>query len=124
MNPAETYILNQPEPYKSMLLEAQVIIEQTLPDAELKYKWKLPMYYSGKCPICYLNVTKGYLDICFWVRTDFKVHLDVLISEKRKFVKSLRYLPTQQINSKLLIDCINEAYRTRGEKFTGQSQFI
>ena len=87
MNPAENYILNQPEPFRSMLLEAQVLIEQSLPEFDLHFKWRLPMYYSQGCPICYLNVTKGYLDICFWVRPDFKVHLQTMVSENRKFVK-------------------------------------
>ena len=118
MNPAETYILNQPEPFRSMLLEVQVYIEQTLPNLALKYKWGLPVFYSGDCPICYLNVTKGYVDVCFWVRTQFNVHLDLLVSEKRKFVKSLRYFKPQDINSKILIECLEEAYRTKAKGFT------
>ena len=118
MKLAEAYILKQPEPFKSMLLEVQVLIEHTLPDFELLYKWKLPIYYSEKCPICYLNVTKGYLDVCFWARENFDVHLDVLCSEKRKFVKSLRYYKPEDIDATVLIDCLNEAYRTKKPKFT------
>lgn len=38
MNPAEDYILNQPERYRSILLHVQVIIEHTIPEAELKFK--------------------------------------------------------------------------------------
>ena len=121
MNPAEAYILRQAEPFKSMLLETQMLIEQTLPKLQMYYKWGVPVYYSDNCPICYLNVTKGYLDICFWVRKNFKVHLDVLISKNRKFVKSLRYTPPQQIQYEILIECLEEAYRTRGKKFTGDS---
>jgi len=119
MNPAEAYILNQPQPFKSMLLEAQVLIEQTLPTNELLYKWRVPIYYSEGCPICYLNVTKGYLDICFWARPEFNVHLDILVSEKRKYVKSLRYKPPQTIDGIVLIECLEEAYRTKKKKFIG-----
>jgi hypothetical protein len=118
MNPAEEYILKQDEPFKSMLLEVQVIIEQTLPNHQLLYKWRLPIYYSDDCPICFLNVTKGYLDICFWARKEFNVHLYKLVSEKRKFVKSLRYYTPEEIDFEVLIECLEEAYRTRKKKFT------
>ncbi len=117
MNPAEAYILNKPEPFRSMLLEIQVYIEQTLPDYDLKFKWKLPIYYSEGCPICYLNVTKGYVDVCFWARNAFNIHLDLLIAEKRKFVKSLRYYVPEDINGTILTECLEEAYRTRTKGF-------
>ena len=119
MNPAEEYIFTRKEPFKAMLLELQVLIEHTLQDYELLYKWRLPIYYSDGCPICYLNVTKGYVDVCFWARKNFDVHLDILISEKRKFVKSLRYRNLEEIDGQVLIECLKEAYRTRGKKFTG-----
>jgi hypothetical protein len=118
MKPAEEYILRQSEPFRSMLLEVQVLIEQTLPSYELLYKWKLPIYYAEGCPISYLNVTKGYLDICFWARSDFNVHLDILIAEKRVFVKSLRYYHPKEIDPNTLIECLEEAYRTRKKGFT------
>ncbi|MFT6370855.1 MAG: hypothetical protein ACJAUQ_001538 [Maribacter sp.] len=38
MKPAENYILNQEEPFKSMLLYLQSVIERTVPDASLKFK--------------------------------------------------------------------------------------
>ena len=63
MKPAEDYILKQPEPYRSILLHLQLVIEQTLPEVELKYKWRLPCYYIGKRPICYMNKSKDYVGI-------------------------------------------------------------
>ena len=42
MNPAENYILNQPEPYRSMLMHLQSLIEYAIPEADLKYKYKIP----------------------------------------------------------------------------------
>ena len=118
MKPAEAYILNKPEPYRSMLLEVQVLIQQTLPNFELLYKWNLPIYYSDGCPICYLNVTKGYVDVCFWVRKNFNVHLETLISENRKFVKSLRFYTPEDIDARLLVECLEEAYTTKAKGFT------
>jgi len=39
MNPAEDYILNNPDPYRSILLHLQVVIEKIIPEAALKYKY-------------------------------------------------------------------------------------
>ena len=117
MNPAEIYILEKPEPFKSVLLQVQVLIESTLPKFQLLYKWKLPFYFVEKCPICYLNVTKGYVDVCFWLSNDFAFHHPTLVSEKRKRVKSLRYYRIEDIESEVLISCLQEAYRTREEGF-------
>jgi hypothetical protein len=117
MNPAEEYMLKQPEPFRSMLLHIQVIIETTLPEIELAYKWRLPFYYIGKTPICYLNVTKGYLDIGFWTARHFTKHHEFLVSEKRKLVKSLRYSSLEEIDQSVLVDVLEQAYHFRREKF-------
>ncbi|MGK0211575.1 MAG: hypothetical protein ACI9D4_001906, partial [Polaribacter sp.] len=42
MNPAEDYIINQPEPYRSILLDLQILVESTLPEIELLYKYRIP----------------------------------------------------------------------------------
>lgn len=59
MKPAEAYILKQEEPFKSILLQLQSIIEAVLPKPELLYKWRIPFYYSNDLPICYLNQSKN-----------------------------------------------------------------
>ena len=117
MNPAENYILNQPEPFRSILLHVQVVIESTLPQTDLKYKWRLPVYYVEKNPICYLNVTKGYVDVCFWAAQYFTAHLDKLVSEKRKYIKSLRYRTLEEIDQQVLIELLEQGYKFRSEKF-------
>lgn len=117
MKPAEDYILKQIEPFKSILIQVQVLIEQTLPVYNLQYKWRLPFYFSEGCPICYLNVTKGYVDVCFWLSDDFAIIHPSLVSEKRKHVKSLRYLAINDIQPPLLTTCINEAFKTREKGF-------
>ncbi len=58
MKPAESYILNQPEPYRAILLHIQMLIESSFPSVALKYKWKLPVYYLNDRPLCYLNVSQ------------------------------------------------------------------
>ncbi len=117
MNPAEEYILKQPEPFKSMLLHIQVIVQTTLPDIELLYKWRVPFYYVGKSPICYLNVTKGYVDVGFWGAQYFTKHSEKLESDKRKYVKSLRYQNLEDIEDQVLIEILEQAYIFRNEKF-------
>jgi len=117
MNPAEDYILKQDESFRSILLHLQVVIETTIPDVELMYKWRVPFYYIGKAPICYLNVTKGYVDVGFWAGRHFTQHLAILVGDKRKYVKSLRYRSLDEIDQKILTDILKEAYFFRKEKF-------
>lgn len=119
MNPAENNILNQPEPYRSIALHVRFIVERTLPDVELKYKWRIPCFYIDKSPICYLNVSekKQYVDVGFWNSAHLSKHLDVLVSEKRKVVRSLRYASLEEIDDHVLIDVLNDAFSVRKNGF-------
>jgi len=38
MKPAEEYILSQPEPFRSILLHLQILIETSFPQVELQFK--------------------------------------------------------------------------------------
>ncbi|MEW7280562.1 DUF1801 domain-containing protein [Aquimarina sp. 2201CG1-2-11] len=117
MNPAEDYILKQHEPFKTMLLHLQVLVETTIPEVTLLYKWKIPFYYVDKYPICYFNVAKkGYLDVGFWSAKYFTTHADKMIADKRKFIKSLRYTTLDQIDDQVFIEIIQQAYTYRKEK--------
>ena len=119
MKPAEVYILNQPEPYRSILLHLQMMIESTLPQVELKYKWNIPCFYIGKSPICYLNTShkNQFVDIAFWNSAHLTKHLNVLISEKRKVVRSLRYATLEEIDNNILTDVLKDAYSVRQNGF-------
>jgi len=119
MNPAENYIFNQPEPYRSILMHLQMKIETTLPGVELKYKWNIPCFYIGKSPICYLNAShkKQFVDIAFWNSAHLTKHLNVLISEKRKVVRSLRYATLEEIDDKILTEVLEDAYSVRQNGF-------
>ncbi|TKD61809.1 DUF1801 domain-containing protein [Flavobacterium sp. ASW18X] len=116
MNPAEAYILNQPEPYRSILLHLQMTIQSLVPDVELKYKWNIPCFYVGKSPICYLNAShkNKYVDIAFWNSAHLTKHLDKMNSENRKVVKSLRYSSLEAIDDQVLHEVLEEAYQLRG----------
>lgn len=103
MKPAEEYILNQKEPYKSILLDLKVIIEATLLEVDLQFKWRLPFFYFEGRPLCYLNQSKDYVDFCFWHSQIMEKHQDKFVTENRKSVTSLRYKNNNDINDEVLV---------------------
>lgn len=111
MNPAEDYIINQEEPFKSILLQLQVLVETSVPHLELKYKFRLPFYYLNGKPFCYFNVSqkKGYVDVGFWSSAHLSVHLDKMITEGRKVMKSLRYHNLSDIDAEVFVAVIKDA---------------
>lgn len=108
MNPAEHYIIKQPEPYKEILLYLQLKIEQAIPNLELKYKYRLPFYYLKGKPFCYFNAShkKQYVDIGFCKGQLVQVHQEHLVTEKRKKMCSLRYKSFTDINDTVLEDVL------------------
>jgi len=106
MNPAEKYILDQVEPFKSILLQLQILIESTVPELELKYKWKVPYYYLDGSPFCFLNVSKGYVDVGMRVGSHLKDYYPFMVSENRKVMKSLRYYTLEDIDQNVLIEIL------------------
>lgn len=117
MSPAENYILKQPEPYRTMLMHLQLLIEKTVPDAELKYKYRIPFYYIADKPFCYLNQSKNYVDVGFWHSAYLTKNLEYMVSEKRKILRSLRYKNPEEINVTVLTEVLQEAYSFREKKF-------
>jgi len=117
MNPAEAYILDQPEPFRAILLHVQSIIEHTIPEVELKYKYRIPFYYINGKPFCYLNQSKDYVDIGFWSAAHLTVHLDKMTTAGRKVMKSLRYKSLLEIDNQVFIDVLEDAYKVRSRKF-------
>lgn len=116
MKPAEKYILDQPEPFRSMLLHLQMIIERTVSGAELKFKWRVPFYYVGKRPVCYLNQSKDYVDVSFWNSAHLTVNIDYMTIAGRKMMKSLRHTSLEEINDQILIEILQNAYEIRDKK--------
>ena len=117
MNPAENYILNQPEPYRSILLHLQVIIENTIPASDLKYKYKIPFYYVEGCPFCYLNQSKDYVDLGFWNAAHLTVNIEFMTTAKRKMMKSLSYKNLGEIDDTILVEILNDAYSVKDKKY-------
>ncbi|MCX7550542.1 DUF1801 domain-containing protein [Xanthomarina sp. F2636L] len=118
MKPAEEYILKQVEPFRSILMHLQVVIERTLPQVELKYKWRLPCFYIGKRPICYLNKSKDYVDVGFWHSAHLSKKFDAhLVGESRKIVKSLRYKTLEDIKDDILVSILKEVELHKDKSF-------
>lgn len=103
MNPAEAYILKQEEPFKSILLQLQAIVEAVLPEAELLYKWRIPFYYCNGIPLCFLNQSKDYVDFAFWHREQFSRYTEHFVNTNRKTVTSLRYKCVSDINDEVIV---------------------
>ncbi|AQS95244.1 2-dehydro-3-deoxyphosphooctonate aldolase [Polaribacter sp. BM10] len=111
MKPAEEYILNQPEPFKTILLHLQILIEATFSEVDLQFKWKIPFYYLNT------SKKKGYVDVVFWVSAHLTKYNEYLISENRKVVKSLRYFKIEDINEEILLSVLKEAHSLKDKGF-------
>ncbi|MFD1016019.1 DUF1801 domain-containing protein [Winogradskyella rapida] len=118
MNLAEAHILKQEEPYKSIMLQLQILIEHTLPEAKLLYKWGMLCYYIEKKPICYLHKSKDFVDVGFWHAAHLPKQWDpYLISEKRKVVKSLRYKTLNALDDVVFISILKALEKVQVKGF-------
>lgn len=103
MNPAETYILSKPEPWRSMLIELQAVIKHTIPEIEEAYKWHLPFYSLKGKMFCFLNFRKSFVDVGFPKGIHIEGFDDILVAgENRKNLRSLRYYTQEEIDVELL----------------------
>ena len=111
MNPAENYIIKQPEPYRDILLYLQVLVERTIPELELKYKYKIPFYYLNGKPFCYFNAShkKQFVDVGFCKGNQIEIHKEYLVAEKRKKMTSLRYTNLEEVDAQILIEVLKDA---------------
>lgn len=119
MNPAESYILDQVDPFREILLQLQVLIEGTIPELELKFKYRIPFYYLDGKPFCYLNVPKKktYVDVGFWSSAHLTVHQEHMVTEGRKVMKSLRYQNLQEIDATILCEVLLDAKAVNHQGF-------
>lgn len=109
MNPAVAYIVQKEEPYRSIMLHLQLLIEHSLPGIEMRYKWKLPFFYLEGKPLCYLNQTRGYVDLGLWKAPEYRIHREKMVSDGRKLIWSLRYRSLEEIDDIVVTDLLREA---------------
>ncbi|WGK63898.1 DUF1801 domain-containing protein [Croceiramulus getboli] len=118
MNPAQAYILNAPEPYKTIMLQLQMIIESTVPGLDLRFKWNVPFFYLNKTKtFCFLKHKKDYIDLGlpYGYRLDNK-HNQLIAGGNRKNLRSLRYYKPEDIDEQLLRDTLEELHEIRKRK--------
>lgn len=115
MNPALEYINRTPEPYRSLMLHLQILVETAIPEAQLKYKWKLPFYYlDDKTMFCFFNFRKKFVDLGMTYGNELKDPHGVLIAgEGRKMLRSLRFKKIEDINDDLVMDTLLELKQIR-----------
>lgn len=117
MKPAEDYILKQHEPFKSILLQLQSIIEAIVPEAELLFKWRIPFYYANDIPLCYLNQSKNYVDLAFWHGNQLKEYRECFVTTNRKSVTSLRYKSVDDIVDEVIVYVITKQLEINSNPF-------
>lgn len=112
MKPAESYILNQKEPFQSIMLYVRSVMTRTLQGVEEKYNYGIPFYhYNGK-PFCYFNILKGtaFVDIAFVKGAQLKSRFPGLKDyNSRKQVRSLQYESLESIDEQELVEVIRAA---------------
>ena len=112
MNPVEDYILNQPEPYQSIMLYVRSVILKTLPEVKEKYKYKIPFYHLYKKPMCYLNILKGtnYVDVAFVQGVFLQDKFTQLQNgNNRKQVRSIQVKSIENFDELLFVKLLKEA---------------
>ncbi|RMB63909.1 DUF1801 domain-containing protein [Dokdonia sinensis] len=118
MNPAEDYILNKPEPWRTMLMELQAIIKHTVPDVDEAFKWNLPFYSLNGKMFCFLNFRKKFVDVGFPWGIHITVHQDKLIAgEGRKNLRSLRYHSPEEIDVEILVTILQNVAQLKKKRY-------
>lgn len=111
MKPADLYLLNQPDKYRDILLHIVSVIENTIPEVTLEYKWTVPYFYYKKKPFCYLNASHKhhFVDIGFAKGFQLKQNQQHLVADNgRNTVKSLRYYSLDEVDNEVLISVLKE----------------
>ena len=110
MNPAQQYMITTPEPYQSVLLHLDSVIRMTVPNIQLKYKWRMPFYYlDDKTMFCFLNFRKTFVDVGLMYGNQLSDPEGVLVAgEGRKMLRSLRYKTLEEIDDIVLIAILEE----------------
>lgn len=109
LNPTENYILNQQEPYQSIMLYIRSVILKTLPNVVEKYNYKIPFYHYNKKPMCYLNILKGtnYVDVAFvqglFLQNEFPQLKD---DRNRKQVRSIQVKILEDFDELLFVELL------------------
>ncbi len=111
MKLVDEYILRQPYEFREILFYVIGVIKQEVKNTDLFYKYKIPFFYINGKPLIYLNCNrkKKYVDVGFFCGNQLNNHNDILLSENRTLVKSLRYYNLNSVDDLILREIITEA---------------
>jgi len=112
VKPVENYLINQREPYQSIMLYVRSTIFNTLPNIVEKYNYGIPFYHHNKKPMCYLNILKGtnYVDVAFVQGVLLENEFPILKNyNKRKQVRSLQVKSLEDFDELLFVELLKEA---------------
>ena len=115
MNPVETYILEQKEPYQSIMIYLRFVIKKVIPEIEETYNYRIPFFKLENKPLLYLNILKGtdFVDVGFVRGVNLESDFPELQNFKnRKQVRSLQIKELENFDeqrfSELLLAAKNE----------------
>ena len=108
MNPAESYILKTPEPFREILLHLKTLIEYSVPEAQLLYKWHLPFYYLNSSMFCFLNYRKTFVELSIPKGIELPDRDKLIAGEGRKSLRSLRFLSSEDIDEQLVLSVLSQ----------------
>jgi hypothetical protein len=117
VKPAEHYVLKQEEPFRSILLQLQTIVEVLPPNAQLLFAWCIPFYYCNGIPLCYFNQSKNYVDLVFWHGKKLDNYREDFVTINRKSVSSLRYKSLEDIDDAFIIYVIKQENKINTNPF-------
>ena len=112
MKPVENYILNQQEPYQSIMLYVRSVILKTLPEVSERYSYKIPFYNIGKKPMLYLNILKGtnYVDVAFVQGVLLEDEFPILKNNSnRKQVRSVQVKSLENFDELEFVELLKKA---------------
>ena len=112
MNPVEQHILNQKEPYQSIMPYVRSVIFKTLPNVQEYYKYRVPYYTHNNKPMLYLNILKGknYVDVAFVQGILLeKKYTQLKDANNRKQVRSLQVKSLEDFDELLFIQLLKDA---------------
>jgi len=112
MNPTEQHILNQKEPYQSIMLYVRSVIFKTLPNINEDYKYKVPYYVHNNKPILYLNILKGtsFIDVAFIQGILLEEKYPQLKNDNnRKQVRSLQVKSLEEFDELMFVQLLKDA---------------
>ena len=112
MNPIDSYIFEQKEPYQSIMIYVRSIISKALPAVQEKFSYKIPFFLWDKKPMIYFNVLKGtnFVDIAFVQGILLEHNYPQLKNyNNRKQVRSLQLKTIEDLDELMFVQLVKDA---------------